>query len=123
MGLKRVTGRVRTKNRIKMIAQGTGEGGSPRTKQLQWEEGSVVSETERGWSDGSVATREGSDAGLGHGGSGSVLPSFPVPGVAALPFGADGAALPTSSSSASWRPTQHLQGHHHDYEGDKSGAK
>jgi len=69
------------------------QGGSPGEGQLKWEEGSVVSETE-GRSDGSVASREGSDAGLSRGGSGGVsstsshdykisIRSLPLAGLAA----------------------------------------
>lgn len=101
MGLAKVTSRVRTNNRLK-VEQRTGEGCLPGAGQMKWEKGSVVSETERGTSDGSVASTEGSDAGLAQGGSSSIcsisydhkIPSLPLAGLAALPFGADGAALP-----------------------------
>ena len=97
-----MTRRVRTKTCIKV-------------QQLKCEEGSVVSEME-GRSNGRVASGEGSDAGLGQGGSGSVCsisydrktPIFPLAGLAALPFGADGAALPLPlPPPPRWRPMQH----------------
>ena len=119
MGQTRVTSRVRT-SRPNVVGRGKEEGGwPPEEGQFKWEEGSVVSDTEGriGGQDGFLTggidgSGEGSEAVVGRRSSSvsniaqdNKIPNLPVAGLAAFPFGADGAALPPAPSPDTRRST------------------